>query len=386
MGNDRRQRRLHDRLMEKELDRRTFLRGVAAATAGAAIGGVAGCGDSSGGAADASNGQDSDASTLPDAPTGLDAPAALVGLVGMGRGSGTDGSVAFARDALDRAFSHTAGGLDFLSAGQSVFIKVNLNSGIPFPYTSSAATIEALVDTLFARGAGRVICGDRSFYGANSANAAVSSGIQAAAEGAGAEWMVFDENDSGFEWIQIPQAEAADWNGGFRIPAIFSQVDHIVHLPVLKTHFIAHYTMTVKLGFGSVHAGDRQVNLNQHQVSGGRLWRQIAQVGASYTPTLHVLDAQRPVITEGPNSGDTVDGYGLVFTSADPIATDATGLAVLGVVESPETQITSYGVWDQPQMAACVAAGLGISGPSAYSLAGDQGDAALAAIRDRVLG
>lgn len=303
-------------------------------------------------------------------------------LVGIGRGTGVSGSADMARSSLQLALAHTTGGLSFVAPGDNVFVKVNLNSGVPFPYTTSVHTLTALIEALWQRGAGHVACGDRSFFGADSAANADASGIRAAVEAAGAEWLIFDENDAGFGWLQIPEQQVPAWSGGIRIPAVFSTADHIIHMPVLKTHVIAHYTMTVKLGFGAIHADDRRNNLSPHIVSGGHLWQQIAQVGASYTPSLHILDAQQPVITEGPNRGDTVPGFDLMIASSDAIATDVTGLAVLAHVGSPEPQITGYGPWTQPQLVECINAGLGIDAPEAYTIAGTGADTELTAIRD----
>lgn len=365
MTYDRNQRRALDRYLEKEYSRRRFLADVGTAAGAAALGGIglglAGCRPPAA-ATDAGK-----------VATDSGPPPVAQALVGAGSG-------ATVRESIDLAIAHTMGGWDWLQPGQSVLIKVNSNSGVPYPFTSNPESVTALVNKLFEGGAGRVVVGDRSFFGANTNLNLNSNGIRAAGLAAGAEVVVFDENNPAFGWVTIPAADAPDWTGSFRLPALFGEVDHIIHLPIVKTHFIAYFTMTLKTTFGSVHAGDRMLNLNPHSTAGGLLWRMIGQVAAAYTPTLHVLDGQTPVITGGPDMGDTLPGVGLMFASTDRIATDVTGVGLLKDI-STEPAITSRGVWEQPQIVDAIARGIGIGGAASWSLEGTGGTEYLDAIR-----
>ena len=285
------------------------------------------------------------------APTPLRATATAPALVGAGRD-------------LAAAIAAARGAVDFVRAGDRVFVKVNLNSGQPFPYTTSAETAVALIELLRTHGAADILVGDRSFFGADTARNAATTGLAAAVRAAGAKWIVLDEHEPAFAWRHV---RADDWDGGLRVPALYDDVDHVIHLATAKTHFITHYTMTLKLAFGSVHADDRRRNLSPHDTTDGRLWRQIAQAAAAYRPALHVLDARRPVITGGPDSGRTAS-HGALYASADPIALDVTGLAVLRTCRSPEPAVAGD-PWAQPQLRAGIAAGLGITSATDYSLA-----------------
>jgi len=74
-----------------------------------------------------------------------------------------------ASDAVIRAAVRDAAGaatdFSWLSTGDSVFIKPALNSGSPYPFTTSPAAIAAMVELLRERRARRVIVGDMSGIG-----------------------------------------------------------------------------------------------------------------------------------------------------------------------------------------------------------------------------
>jgi len=55
-----------------------------------------------------------------------------------------------------------AGGFDFLKPGDSVLIKVALNSPNPFPATTSPGMVSKIISLLKERGAGDVFVGDKS--------------------------------------------------------------------------------------------------------------------------------------------------------------------------------------------------------------------------------
>ena len=61
-----------------------------------------------------------------------------------------------------RAAAEAATDFSWLSKGDAVFIKPALNSGNPYPATTSPVALEGMVELLKEKGAGRVIVGDMS--------------------------------------------------------------------------------------------------------------------------------------------------------------------------------------------------------------------------------
>jgi uncharacterized protein (DUF362 family) len=80
-----------------------------------------------------------------------------VSLAGVNRGASDEALKAAVRDA-----ALAASDFSWLSRGDSIFIKPALNSGKPYPSTTSPLAVAAMVDLLRERGAGLVIVGDMS--------------------------------------------------------------------------------------------------------------------------------------------------------------------------------------------------------------------------------
>ena len=343
---------LSQEFIEKEMSRRAFVRRAALASAGGAMAtGLTGCPTDPGPA------DDDDSALVP--------PSHLVGL-GGGDGYGT---------ALMAAMDETiaADGLaNVVSSGDTVYLKVNCNSGDWYPYSTRQRMVEEVGQWAWDQGASRVIVGDRSFYG-YSAGQTLSimnaNGMAEAADNIGAELIAFDDDD---EWVQIDQADAAAWVDGFRFPRVVVEADVIINLPVMKTHFIAGFTMAMKNIIGLCHPTDRarEGNLNYHQ----NLHVKIAQLNQNITPTLHLLDAWEAVIQGGPTPQGDPPGLtgepGVLICSTDRIAADATGLGILKHFATGGEDVHDYSVWDNPQIAAAVDAQVGISGPGEYDAGG----------------
>ena len=102
-----------------------------------------------------------------------------------------------------RYAAEAATDFSWLSKGDPVFIKPALNSGNPYPATSSPVAIGAMVELLKEKGAGRVILGDMAgiehmklspegFTGSTRL-LMEASGMAGAARAAGAELCFFEE-------------------------------------------------------------------------------------------------------------------------------------------------------------------------------------------------
>ena len=332
---------------EKELSRRRFIAGAAKASAGlGVVGGLGAC----------TPGENDDSE-----------PEAEIRnyLVGMATG---DQYTSTLRAALDETIGRDQ--LGFIESGDTVYLKVNSNSGDYYPYSTRPKMVERVTEWCLEHGAGRVIVGDRSFWGdSGTLSNLEDNGMVEAAETSGAELLVFDDD---VEWVEFAESDAPDWNGGFRFPREVVQADHIINLPIVKTHFISTFTMGMKNIIGLVNADDRrrEGNLDVHITSGNKLYRQIAQLNQQITPSLTILDGWEAVIAGGPTiTSDSDEGEPkLIIASTDRIAADVTGLAILKRWAASNEDVHDTDVWDNPQIVEAVAAGLGISGPDEYEL------------------
>lgn len=385
-------RDLTQEYLEKEMSRRHLLQGVLAAAA------LAGCGssDSTTPARDAGVDRPATPPTdVPAAPNDTGAPVDTAPppptrhLVGIGQ---NDDQIMAAELAATQM-----GGFDFVQRGQTVYLKVNSNSGDPYPYSTSPEMLRWVIGKLHDRGA-TVFIGDRSFWGDRGTLANLTrNGIAEVASDMGVDLIVFGDHAAGdatsVDWMDLPMTEdalgarAALWDGTMRVPAMVAQADHIIGMPVVKTHFIATFTMGMKNLIGIINPVDRSraMNLGNHDGSvRGRLFKQVAFMNKTLpTVSLLVLDGHQALLSGGPTMNDrpphaptgwtpiTGEPH-VVIMSRDRLAADITGVGVLRQLSPTfEEVVRDATIWGNRQVSVAVAAGIGITGPEMYDLGGE---------------
>lgn len=392
---------LQQEYLEKELNRRQILQGALALAATTAA-----CGNSAptGGApAQDAGGADAggvDAGAPADVPqTPTDVPVAPVThLVGAGY---DDDHVR----AVELALEQTVG-FSRIRSGQRVYLKVNTNSGDPFPYSTSPDVIRYVVGRLRDIGA-EVFIGDRSFWGdTNTMRNFQRNGIADVATELGVDLVVFGDtarlagttrpaDASAVDWMDLPSTSDAEsiamrsthWTGTMRIPAMVATADHIINMPCVKTHFLATFTMSMKNIIGLINPVDRSQsrNLGGHDARrGGRLYPQIAFMNKVLpTVTMNILDGWNALITGGPTPGDRPPnapaGWSpqtaepkVVFASTDRVAVDLAGAALLRTI-SPMFELIHEGasLWENNrQLSVAIPAGVGITERAMFDIAG----------------
>jgi uncharacterized protein (DUF362 family) len=357
---------LVDEFVSKELSRRQMVQAVMLGTVGTWLGasGLAACGAPTGNNP-GDGGTMGDGGAMGDAAPQDSGPPRMPHLVGMGYSETSQ------EEAVRRALDETVG-LGMIRRGDSVYFKVNTNSGDPFPYSTSPELILQLGGMLRDMGVTDIRIGDRSFWGdRNTAGNFASNGIADAAAMLGTTATVFDDS---VDWVTLPAEMVPNWVGTVRLPAMVTTATHIINLACVKTHFIATFTMTLKNCLGLVHATDRARagNLQTHDTR--VLYQQIAQINKGYTPSLNILNGYQALITGGPTptdgAGGTVADPKVVIVSTDRIAADVTGIAVLQTLSPTRERVTQTRAFNNPQIRAAIAAGLGITGRDAYDLSG----------------
>lgn len=300
-------------------------------------------------------------------------PAAGKHLVGLGYDE-TDRNAA-----LEAALAETIG-LGMIKAGESVYLRVNANSGDPYPYSTSPDTILAVGGMLRDIGVTDIRVGDRSFWGdPDTAGNLTANGIAGAAKKIGTTAKVYDDDA---DWMTLPSEMVPNWTGTVRLPTDVTTADHMIVLSCVKTHFISQITMALKISLGLVHATDRQRagNLKTHDTK--VLYKQIAQINKGFTPSLVIQDGYKAVISGGPTvadrppnapssfKGGVVGNPKIFIVSTDRIAADVAGIAVLQTVSPSYELVTKTSPFENPQIAAAVSAGLGIADPSELDVSG----------------
>ena len=245
-------------------------------------------------------------------------------------------------EAIKRAVCESAeAATDFswLSYGDAVFIKPVLNSGYPYPSTTSPIAIAAMVELLKKKGAGRVIVGDMSGIEhvklspdglkGSSRRLMEKSGMAEAVLASGAELHFFEEAGWDAFYEDAPTA-GENWNGPLMMPNILKEVDHIVLMPRCGRHVLAGSTLGLKAAVGYWRT-DTRLEYHHHASS---FHEKTAEANTAQTllkkQRLVLTAADRILTTFGPDKGYVVQPEtGLVIASTSVVAHDMVSLSWL---------------------------------------------------------
>lgn len=227
----------------------------------------------------------------------------------------------------------------WLSVGDAVFIKPVLNSGYPYPSTTSPTAMAAMIELLKEKGAGRVIVGDMSGIEhvklspnglkGSSRRLMESSGMAKAVQASGAELHFFEEAGWDAFYEEIPTA-GTFWNGSIMMPNILKEVDHIVLMPRCGRHVLAGSTLGLKAAVGYWRTDTR---LEYHHNASS--FHEKTSEGNTVETLLNkqrlVLTAADKILTTfGPDKGYVVQpDTGLIIASTSVVAHDMVSLAWL---------------------------------------------------------
>lgn len=333
---------------------------------------------------------------LPEHAYGEDGPQSAD--VGLARGSNMEEAV---RKAVE-----LSGGLDFIQPDQTVLIKPNVTGAVPNPTTTEPEVLYAVIKLVAERGPKRIIVADRSFsplfntsipktidvmkqvghVGAvEQAKVDVKAPVVAVGlEDAAAEFELLGLDPNIEHWRRVKHPKAEHWPNGFELAELLFAVDHVINLPVIKTHFQAWFTMSMKAFVGMSHHRTRREfhtafggsnDLRDQKSPGSRrrlgpegrkqdieearpMVNRVAELNLGIKPALNILDGTRSFVFGGPSHGDSVEPK-LIVASRDRIAADATGVAVLKRYGT-ERRLQRYSVWENPFIEHGIKIGLGI--------------------------
>jgi uncharacterized protein (DUF362 family) len=243
---------------------------------------------------------------------------------------------------LRRAVRDTAeAATDFswLSAGDVVFIKPVLNSGYPYPSTTSPAAMSAMIELLKEKGAGRVIVGDMSGIEhvklspdglkGSSRRLMEASGMAKAVQISDAELHFFEEAGWDAFYEEIPTAGDC-WSGGIMMPDVLKEVDHIVLMPRCSRHVLAGSTLGLKAAVGYWRTDTR---LEYHH-NASTFQEKTAEGNTVETllkkQRLVLTAADKILTTFGPDKGYVVQPEtGVIIASTSVVAHDMVSLSWL---------------------------------------------------------
>jgi uncharacterized protein (DUF362 family) len=257
--------------------------------------------------------------------------------------------------------------------GKSVLVKPNVVGDHEHPTTTNPAVVAAAAKALFEAGAGKIYVGDMSaLVRGSTARNMERTGILAAARGAGAEPVYFEDH----AWVKvkvggkyIKEVSVSEW---------IYKVDRVVNLPVIKTHEYAGYSICLKNFVGATHLSQRPYLVNPLR------WEEVVtELNLAWRPSLNIADGTKVMVEGGPWEGRAEEAN-LLLASGDRVACDVVGLAVIKSYGRWE-RLRSASPWEMGQVKRAVELRLGVGGPKEMELltASLDGDPAFGALMEK---
>ena len=206
--------------------------------------------------------------------------------------------------------------------GASVLLKPNiLNAALPEQAISTRGElVAAFARLLKAKGAGRIVAGESPAWQSSEAGAR-KSGIMAACEAEGVEWLDFSA-DAEYECPDGVRVKR------FRLAAALREADLLVSMPKLKTHRLMRYTGAIKNLFGLV-PGLQKSAFHMRFPAPADFGYMLVDLALTAKPAYSLMDAVVSMEGEGPANGRPVE-TGLLLASRDPLALDWIAASVAG--------------------------------------------------------
>jgi uncharacterized protein (DUF362 family) len=211
----------------------------------------------------------------------------------------------------------------FVNSGEVVVVKPNMawDRTPEMGANANPQVVRKVVELCLEAGAKQVKVLDNTCHDARKSY--INSGIKAAVEAIKDPRVTVPYvDDRRFVEVNIEKAKALKkW---FFYKDIL-EADRFINIPIAKNHSEARLTMCLKNMMGAIGGWRGRIHVGLHQ--------NIADLNLLLRPDLHVLDATRIMVKNGPSGGSLTDVEvkNLVFAGTDPVALDSLGTGLFGM-------------------------------------------------------
>lgn len=251
-----------------------------------------------------------------------------------------------------------------LNTEDRVLLKANFNSDDPFPASTDLAFLTAVVELLREEGITNLTMGERSGWPwMPTARVLEEMGVFQKARELDLPVIDFDAGP----WMDVRLGEKAKWWTKVGYHKSLKNFDKIVFLPCMKHHFLARFTMSLKLVVGMTHPVDMQY-MHADYDEGKKdepMDMKMIELSLPLGPDLIVMDGRKSFVTGGPNSGDVVQPN-VILASGDRVAIDVEGIKILQSYK--RDNLIQTPVWELPSIRRAVELGLGVSSEGEYEV------------------
>jgi uncharacterized protein (DUF362 family) len=217
------------------------------------------------------------------------------------------------------------GGVDALIKPKSTVV-LKPNAGHEAPAETSVNTnpdlVAAVIKEIRKAGPKEIILAEASAIGCDTMECLEVSGILKAAEEAGVDRVIDIKKDK--DLLSIPIRDARSDLTKVRLPRFLLEAEHIVNLPIFKSHCSMVFTCALKNIKGVVQD---KVHYQMHQTD---LAAAMMDLWSVIKADLNIADLIRPAEGFGPHSTVPTD-FGCLVAGKDPVAIDATVCRMVGL-------------------------------------------------------
>lgn len=233
------------------------------------------------------------------------------------------------------------GATDFswLSKGDTVFLKLSLNSDKPYPATTDPWILQCMIRLLKEKGAKRIIAGDQSGMETvrwtktsqmgSSRKCCESAGLLKVITEEDAESCFFEERGYDAYKPALPGTKH-HWQEPMMITDILDETDHIIYLPRVASHMMGDISSGLKIGVGFLRE-DSRLALHQGGSDFYSMYEEISEAPVIKSKLRLIVSSGRHVLSNfGPDAGSVnKPDKGLIFASADLLANELLAYAWL---------------------------------------------------------
>lgn len=242
------------------------------------------------------------------------------------------------------------GGFDkSLRSQDRILLKPNFNSDDPPPGSTALDFLGSVIDLLREHGYTKLCVGEGSGRPwVPTEKILKNAGLSDNMVEMKISLIDFDKS----EYIDVPIG--GEYLDVIAYPKDLEGFDKIIYLPTMKTHYLAGFSMSLKLTVGMTHLFDRAI---LHGDNNMFVSQRSAEMSIPVKPDLIIMDGRVSFISGGPAIGLAVHP-GVILASGDPVALDVQGVRLLQNYAA--VNHLTGDAWVLPQIKTGVKHGLGI--------------------------
>jgi len=225
---------------------------------------------------------------------------------------------------VEQAVDHLGGVESLIRPGSTVVIKPNAgHEGSPeSSINTSPEVVAAVIRLVKQANPGKIILAEASAIGCDTIACLEASGIRKAAEDAGVDEIrdIKTDQDLVKKKIENPTSDIKQ----VELPRFLLEADHLVNVPIFKSHVSMVFTCALKNLKGVVQDKHHYI---MHCTD---LASAMMDLGDLVRPDFTVVDMIRPMEGFGPHSGTPVD-FDCIVAGRDMVAIDATACRMVGL-------------------------------------------------------